>query len=226
MKNRLPYEFRNYSQNLEDGIILELISRLKNKNNIAIEIGSGDGTENMVRNLVENHGYRAIGHDILKNQWHHENYFHCVGKIDLENLTDYLKNWNITSPDFFSLDIDFWILKDLLKNGFLPSIICIEYLSYYGKELVCSVKKNLNTYSAVSCGASLEAFKKILSKYNYKFFTVDSKGINAFFYLDEKLHAIDDIANFTWMSCKRYWDVPIPSINDSRIVFDENILLG
>jgi hypothetical protein len=33
-------------------------------------------------------------------------------------------------------------------------------------------------------------------------------------------------ANFSWISCKRYWDIPIPSINDPRIEFDENILLG
>lgn len=229
MKNRLPYEFRNFSQNLEDGIILELLSKLKNKNYLAIEIGSGNGEENMLRNLIENHNYKGFGHDILKNTWHHENYQHIIGKIELHDLDRLLKNWNNSYPDFFSLDIDsidFWLLKDLLNKNFRPSIICVEYLSYYGPDLTCSVKQDLDYYHARSCGASLNAFKKLLSKYDYRFFTVDSKGINAFFYLSSRFEELDTLPFLEWISCKRYWNVPFPNLDDPRIEFNEKTLLG
>ena len=65
-RNPLPYEKKIFSQNLEDGIIELLVSNIINSNKIAIEIGSGNGSENMLRNLVSNHGYTGIGHDLNK----------------------------------------------------------------------------------------------------------------------------------------------------------------
>jgi hypothetical protein len=150
--------------------------------------------------------------------------------VGLDNLQDTIKNWNTLTPDFFSLDIDsidFWILKDLLKNNFRPSIMCIEFLSYYGPDLVCSVKKDLKIYNRKSCGASVSAFKELCSLFGYNFFTVDSKGVNCFFYLPERLTEFKDPlpATHNYQPCKKYWDVPIPTKENLNVEFDKKILL-
>lgn len=229
MKNRLSYEYKKYSQNLEDGIIQTMIARLNQRNSVAIEIGSGNGTENMLRNLIENHGYTGIGYDMLAAVWLHPNYKHNVIQISLSNIKDVMSEWPTLSPDFFSLDIDsidFWILKELLKNNFLPSIICVEYLSYYGPDLICAVKPNLDHYHARNCGASLSAFKTLLNLFNYKFLTVDSKGVNAFFYLTDRVKSFEDLESFDFLMCKRYWDVPIPTEANESVEFNTKTLLG
>lgn len=230
MKNRLPYENRIFSQNLEDGIILQLISKLIKQNFISIEIGSGNGTQNMLRNLIENHGYHGIGHDMINASWFHDKYKHCVEKIDLNNVLELMNRWPSIEPDFFSLDIDsidFWILKELLKNNFRPSIMCIEYLSYYGPTNICSVKKNLKNYHPRNCGASLSAYKELCSLFGYKFFTVDSKGVNSFFYLPSRLNKIEEtVPFFDWQPCKKYWDVPEPTEKNVDVEFDRSTLLG
>jgi hypothetical protein len=230
MKNRLPYEDRVFSQNLEDGIILELVKRLINQNFKAIEIGSGDGTQNMLRNLIENHNYHGIGHDMLESTWSHPQYQHNKGMVGLDNLQDTMQTWSTKTPDFFSLDIDsidFWILKDLLKNNFRPSIMCIEFLSYYGPDVICSVKKDLKSYHRKGCGASVSAFKALCALFGYKFFTVDSQGVNCFFYLPERLKTFEEpfpiVHNF--QSYKKYWDVPVPTKENLRVEFDIKTLL-
>jgi hypothetical protein len=230
MKNRLPYEDQVFSQNLEDGIILELVKRLINQNFKAIEIGSGNGTQNMLRNLIENHNYHGIGHDMIESTWSHPQYQHNKAMIDLDNLKDTMSDWGTQTPDFFSLDIDsidFWILKELLKNNFRPSIMCIEYLSYYGPDAICSIKSGLSSYHARSCGASVSAFKELCALFGYKFFTVDSIGVNCFFYLPERLKTFEEpfpiIHNF--QPCKRYWNVPIPTKENLNVEFDIKILL-
>jgi hypothetical protein len=230
MKNRLPYEHKVFSQNLEDGIILELINRLLDQNFKAIEIGTGNGTENMIRNLVENHSYYGTGYDMLESIWTHPQYHHNTERISLDNLNDLMKSWDTLTPDFFSLDIDsidFWILKDLLKNNFRPSIMCIEYLSYYGPDAVCSIKPGLNSYHARSCGASLSAFKELCALFGYKFFTVDSKGVNCFFYLPERLAEFKDPLPKThnYQPCKKYWDVPMPTEKNLDVEFNKKYLL-
>jgi hypothetical protein len=229
-RNPLPYEKKIFSQNLEDGIIELLVSNIINSNKIAIEIGSGNGSENMLRNLVSNHGYTGIGHDLNKNIWHHENYIHNQRLISLDSLEMLLSSWPPTTPDFFSLDIDsfdYWVLKTLIqKLGFRPSVICVEYLCYYGPTRLVSAKTNLKTYALENCGASLGLYKSFLAQQGYKFFTCDTFGINAFFYLEEKLNDVSMYETKDWAfypKYKKYVDGIIDNIN---LEFNHDILLG
>jgi hypothetical protein len=63
--------------------------------------------------------------------------------------------------------------------------------------------------------------------FGYKFFTVDSIGVNCFFYLPERLKTFEEpfpiIHNF--QPCKRYWNVPIPTKENLNVEFDIKILL-
>ncbi len=53
-------EFRCFSQNGEDGILLYLFTILGITNKQAIEMCSGDGTECNLANLIINHGWSSI----------------------------------------------------------------------------------------------------------------------------------------------------------------------
>ena len=232
MKNRkiLSYEKKVFSQNLEDGIIELLVSNLKGPNRISIEIGSGNGSQNMLRNLIENLGYKGIGHDLNAPRWFHENYTHITGIISLSTLDSLVKTWPTLIPDFFSLDIDsfdFWILKKLLKNlNFRPSIICVEYLCYYGPTKLVSAKPNLENYPLCNCGASLGLYKKFLHDQGYRFFTCDTFGINAFFYLEEKITDISKYETNEWAFYRKYKKFVNGIENNDNLEFDYQTLLG
>jgi hypothetical protein len=228
----LPYESRTFSQHSEDGIISTLLNFLKEPNKIAIEIGSGNGLENMIRNLVANQGYTGTGHDLLAARWFHDNYAHNVGLINLDNLNETVLKWSTMTPDFFSLDIDsydFWILKELLtKYNFRPAVMSIEYLCYYGPDRVCSVKSNLPSYSFKKCGASLTAYKKLLGQFGYKFFTCDSRGVNSFFYLPsacQNIDVLESLPTHQWSFFTKYKYLQNIDINDPDIEFNESVLM-
>ena len=207
----LPYEQQIFSQNHEDGIILTLCKNLAQPNQWAIEIGSGDGVQNMVHNLVENHDYRALGHDMLPQAWHHERYQHRMGAVSIDQLESVAGEWPTLEPDFFSLDIDsydFWVLKTLLQDlEFRPSVMCLEYLSYYGSDWMCSVKSDLGRYRNWKCGASLAAFRELTGRSGYEFFTCDTMGVNCFFYLPERMQDLEnlrELPTLTWAEHPRY----------------------
>jgi hypothetical protein len=229
--NWLQYEHQVFSQNREDGIIEKLCSFLNSSNHRAIEIGSSDGIQNMIHNLIENHNYQGLGHDMIPQVWEHKNYHHVVGPIKLDNLEEIVQQWPTVEPDFFSLDIDsydFWVLKKLLyKFNFRPSIMCIEYLGYYGPNDVCSVKSDLYRYRNYKCGASLSAYKQLTAKFGYEFFTCDTMGVNCFFYLPERMNNVNTIRELptnNWACYPRYQDLVIDP-NDPQVEFNQQVLL-
>ncbi len=226
----LPYEEKVFSQHREDGIILKLLSLINENNHIAIEIGSGNGIENMLRNLVENHSYIGFGHDIEESAFSHANYTHKSGIISLENLNEFISGVPTTEPAFFSLDIDsydFWIMKSLMRDfHFRPKIICAEYLCYYGSTMKCSVKYGLANYSYRKCGASLAAYKELLSRYGYKFFTCDTRGVNSFFYLAGSIEENEEFINLPRHEFSFFTKYKLIKIDptDPMIEFDEEKL--
>jgi hypothetical protein len=226
----LPYESQFSSQHREDGIIDLLCARIPDPNYQAIEIGSGNGEQNMIRNLIENRGYHGIGYDMHQPKWLHENYEHRICAVAPGKLDQLVESWPTRTPDFFSLDIDsfdFWVLKDLLYNyNFRPAVMCLEYLSYYGSDWVCAVRPDLHKYKVSFCGTSLGAYQQLAKQFGYEFFTVDTCGVNGFFYLPNRITESMDLLNLprhTWREYPRYvgWR---STLNLSLIEFDQRLL--
>lgn len=195
------YEYSNYSQNGEDGIIEFLSSKLIQNSKFFVELGCSNGLENNSRNLIIN-GWSGIVCDIenninsflelLKTDKPKGKIDLAGGKITLKNIKEIIKKISNKDIDFFSIDIDsydFYILNEILKNKIYPKIICVEYNSFFGKKpLTVKYLINFNRYKfdnkrGLYFGASLEAWKVLLKKFNYKFLCVDSNGVNAFFIL-------------------------------------------
>lgn len=200
----LPYEGKVYSQNGEDGIIKYMLDTINNKNYKSIEIGWGDGTENNTRFLLENN-YHCLAFDMVEDQKIiHKNLELKLGMIDISNSLDILK-WH-DSPDFFSIDIDsidWYVLRNLLKNNFQPKVICCEYNAWIGSENFGVIKTDVKFNRSGMYGASISAFNELLLEHGYNFFTVNSLGVNAFYYHNSIKHQnFINSDRFLYKDCK------------------------
>jgi hypothetical protein len=229
----LPYEYQFSSQHREDGIIDLLCARIPDPDYRAIEIGSGNGEQNMIRNLIENRGYHGIGHDLQPARWQHDKYEHRIQAVNLDELGALVESWPTRTPDFFSLDIDsfdFWVLKDLLYNhDFRPAVMCLEYLSYFRNQ-IASVRPDLGKYKLAALGCSLGAYQQLTERFGYRFFTVDTCGVNGFFYLPSRLAnpaQLDELPRHAWRMYPRYAKHIIATDNpamefDPTVLFENN----
>jgi hypothetical protein len=227
----LPYEYKFSSQHREDGIVDLLCSHIAHPDYRAIEIGSGTGEQNMIRNLIENHNYHGVGHDFQSAAWTHDRYEHRACSVAIDQLGALVETWPTRTPDFFSLDIDsfdFWVLKDLLYNhDFRPAVMCLEYLSYYQDQVV-SVRPDLHKYKKTYCGCSLSAYQILTERFGYRFFTVDTYGVNSFFYLPDRLHNISRLLEqptHTWRQYPKHAGLSIEAfdhvmITDPVVLFE------
>ena len=190
------WEFSGFSQNGEDGIIDYLISGLIERNKYFIEIGSGNGIENNTGYLA--HIKKYSGLQIEGDQYAYEDsllikpwlveIMNCF--IDETNALQILDNSLYKNPDLFSIDIDgmdYHILKLLLENGLRPKVIVVEYNSAFGPEKSVTLPYNAGfnmlttSHPYLYYGVSLKGWKKLLLEYDYRFITVETNGVNAFF---------------------------------------------
>lgn len=198
-KTPSSWEFSGFSQNGEDGISDYLSSQLIEKNRYFFEIGSSDGIENNTvwfaiakkysgimiegnRKLSERSGRIIEQFNIGVNC---ENMF-----ISQENIKQVINLSHHENPDIFSLDIDgndYYVMKALLENGFRPKICIVEYNSVFGPEKIATIPYAHDFFylkahsSGLYYGVSIAAWKKLFFEKGYKFVTVDSRGVNAFF---------------------------------------------
>jgi len=197
------YEYSNFSQNGEDGIIDFLTKKLIVNKKIFIEIGCGNGLENNSTNLILNN-WMGFVCDIPHNIYLYNRFIKALQpsekiqslgiRVNSKNIEEIAKKFLNYDTSFFSLDIDsydFYILNRLFIAGIFPKIVCVEYNSFLGKEPV-TVKylENFNRYLidkdyGLYFGASLSAWKVLFLKHNYKFVCVDNRGVNAFFIKEE-----------------------------------------
>ena len=141
-KGLLKFRYNHYSQNGEDGIIVELIKRL-NLNELEVcEFGAWDGIHlSNTFNLIKNHNARAVliegddkkFKDLIETSKSFKNIIPIHAYINTkENLLDNLlsttflkKDFDILSIDIDSNDLEIW--ESL--NNYLPKIVIIEIQS-------------------------------------------------------------------------------------------------
>lgn len=197
LKKPLSWEFSALSQNGEDGITDVLISNLIKTNKYFIELGAGNGiTSNSAwLALVKNYSGIMIdgGKDSINTAKSIKHGFavdYQLKFITQENCLDIIKDATYFDPDLFSIDIDgndYHVMKKLLENKFFPKIVIVEYNSAYGPNNSVTIKYDANfdfSKAHPSClyyGVSISGWKKLFKSFGYKFITVDSNGVNAFF---------------------------------------------
>ena len=187
------FEYKLTSQNNEDGIIDFLSKKIKKPDNFFFEIGFDFYEFNSLNLIKKNWSGILIDGDQIKC----DKLNVCINKyfpnsntkiknifINYKNINKIINNFvNKKNFDFFSLDtdgMDYWILQNL---KFKPKIICLEFNPWLGEfnSLVIPKKLNFNYKSDMYFGASLQAYRNLLKKKNYKLVAIESSGNNAFF---------------------------------------------
>lgn len=195
----ITWEFSAFSQNGEDGILDVLRKQLNTSNRYFIEIGSADGLQNNSSWMVVAEQYAGLmveGNPRLVERAkrlipHYSIGAECVNMFVNPSTVKDLKALSMhADPDVFSLDIDgvdYYVAEAIFDAGFRPKIFVVEYNSVFGPERSMTVPYKENFSFGVEhstrlyYGVSVSAWRKLFAERGYRFVTVDSKGVNAFF---------------------------------------------
>ena len=203
---RLPgleeVEFRAFSQNGEDGILLYIFSLLGTTNRLAVEICAGDGIQCNSANLVVNHGWHALLFDGDPDRIARGAAFYAKHPdtfsfppnlvqawITRENVNQLVREQGFVGDiDLLSLDldgIDYWVWEAL--EVIRPRVVVAETQCIWGAENAVTVPYNPNFRTeyvngfGIYSGASLPAFVTLAARKGYRFVGVQRLGFNAFF---------------------------------------------
>lgn len=195
-------EFRAFSQNGEDGILLYLFSLIGTTNRKAVEVCAGDGIECNTANLIVNHGWNALLFDGNEENIRRGQQFYSTCKttrfwpptlvnawITAENINSLIVDNGFEGEiDLLSLDLDgmdYWIWKAI--NCINPRVVVLEYNSLWGSEHTVTVPYKAdfgaehNEFGVDYGGASLPAFVKLGREKGYRLVGCQFYGFNAFF---------------------------------------------
>jgi len=194
-------EFRCFSQNGEDGLLLYLFSLVGTTNRKAVEICAGDGVECNTANLVINHGWQGlmVDGDTQSIQRGKEFYVRCQDTfssvpalvsawITVDNVNTIIADHGFTGNiDLLSLDmdgVDYWIWQAM--TAVTPRIVILEFNPAWGPSLSVSIPYNPEFHIDYSkrpyyCGASLAAWVKLGRQKGYRLIGVQRLGFNAVF---------------------------------------------
>jgi len=193
------WEFSAFSQNGEDGILDVLRKQLSSTNRYFIEIGSADGLQNNSSWMVVAEQYAGLmveGNPKLVDRAkrlipHYSLGAECVNMFVNSSTVKELKALSLhADPDVFSLDIDgidYYVAEAIFAAGFRPKIFVVEYNSVFGPDRSMTVPYKEDFSFGVEhstrlyYGVSVSAWRNLFSSKGYRFVTVDSKGVNAFF---------------------------------------------
>jgi len=160
---------KQYSQNGEEKIIIDLLDQDISKGGFVVELGAQDGYHlSNSRYLIEQ-GWNHILID-ADNKGNQEVKEH---KITKENINELMAKYNCPKEfDFLSIDLDgndYWILDEILKQ-YRPKLVVAEYNASFAVRESKTIKYDPefiwqgDTYF----GFTLEAGKKLAKKNGYK----------------------------------------------------------
>lgn len=195
-------EFRNHSQNGEDGILWYVFALLGTVNKTCVEICAGNGTECNCANLIINHGWTGLLFDgneqSVKDgqafyRKHPDTFVYPPSFVHVwitaENVDHLITSHGIHGEiDLLSLDIDgvdYWIWKAI--EAIRPRVVMAEIQAIWGSEASVTVpydsefKAQYVDGFGVYSGASLPAFVKVARQKGYRLIGGQRYGFNAVF---------------------------------------------
>jgi hypothetical protein len=198
-------EFRAFSQNGEDGILLYVFGLIGMGGRRCVEVCAGDAIECNTANLIVNHGWSGLLFDGDKRLVDRGRaYYSRLGDtasyppqivnswITRANVNDLIKQNGFEGPvDLLSLDldgVDYWIWEAI--EVIRPRVVIAEIQCIWGAD--CSVtvpysdafKAPITDRFKAYCGASLPAFVKLARQKGYRLVGVQRLGFNAVFIAD------------------------------------------
>jgi hypothetical protein len=198
-------EFRAYSQNGEDGILLYIFSLIGFKSRQTVEICAGDGIECNTANLIVNHSCYGllIDGDRARVEKGRRFYRSCSDTsawppkfinawITRESINSLIAGAGFEGEvDLLSIDIDgmdYWLWREI--DAIQPRVVVIEFNHLWGAGKAVTVpydpafQAEMTPHGADYHGASLSAMIKLGREKGYRFVGCEKYGFNAFFLRD------------------------------------------
>jgi len=193
------YEHQTFSQNGEDGILREILRRIKIEKGFFVEIGSGDGLENNTRLLLET-GWEGVwidgSEDCCSLAGKVNQKFVDNGKIKIrnslvtaENVNQLMSDLNIPKAiDVLSLDVDlntYHVWEKLDKTS--AKVAIVEYNGFFPADSDWIAEYDPNGWwdGGFNMGAALKPLEELGRKKGYRLVGCDLSGANAFFIKEE-----------------------------------------
>ncbi|MCA0034770.1 hypothetical protein [Mesorhizobium sp. B263B2A] len=219
-----------FSQNDEDGILIEILRRIGLEEGVALELGVGNGLENNSLILLML-GWKVawIGNDELSftlpdkctnlrfsKKWITKE--NCV-----EVVSGSLASIDAQGADVISVDLDgndIYILETLLEAGHRPEVYVVEYNGKFPPPVKWRIKYD-SSYSWDASdyqGASLQEFIDVMRSAGYVLVCCNVTGANAFFVKSDRLNKFSDVptdiqelffpSDYNWFYQRGHWTSP------------------
>jgi len=195
-------EFRTFSQNGEDGILLLIFSVIGATNRTLLDLGCGNGFIANSTNLLVHHGWNGLLVDGSEDsvQIARDFFSRCKDTgvyppkvahawLETETINELVKSHGLSgSIDLLSIDIDstdYWIWEALEQVQ--PRVVLLEYMDILGPTRAWTVpyrRDFVGEHDAMGLcygGASLPAFVKLAARKGYRLVGCQQYGFNAFF---------------------------------------------
>ncbi len=195
-------EFRAFSQNGEDGILLYIFSLIGTTNKKLVDIGSAYCVISNHANFIINHGWTGLLIDGNKEHIKvgREFYAECPDTqvwppkllhawVTKDNINSLISTHSLQGEiDLLSLDIDgidYWIWEGI--ECISPRVVVLEYMDVWGPDTSVTVPYQENfvgkydEHGLYYGSASLSAFVKLGKEKGYRLVGCQRYGFNAFF---------------------------------------------
>lgn len=197
-------QFRAYSQNGEDGILLFIFSLIGTTNKKCVELCAGNAIECNAANLIVNHGWLGLLFDGDQKNIDEGKEFYAGHRstriwppnlqcswITKDNINQLIESHGVSGDiDLLSLDMDgndYWILESL--NIISPRVIILEYENSWPADKAVTQRYEEDFHDSQTTdrsllpryGASLAAFKKLAGDKGYRLVGCERLSFNAIF---------------------------------------------
>ena len=204
-------EFRNHSQNGEDGILHYIFSVIGTTNKYVVEMCAGDGRECNAANLIINHGWHALLCDGSEENirtatafyWSHPDTMRIPPAISrewltAENVNEVISRYGFDQQiDLLSIDVDgndYWLWRAIQVAN--PRVVIIEIQAGWMSDASVTVpydpgfcvRKLVDPEQHIEvdyCGASLPAMVKLGREKGYRLVGANRYGFNVIFLRDD-----------------------------------------
>ncbi|MEA2300052.1 MAG: hypothetical protein QOE44_587 [Solirubrobacteraceae bacterium] len=186
------FELRAFSQNGEDGVLVELLRRAGDGGRFFVEFGAGDGTENnsvFLADVLGWSGFFVEGDPAqaarLAAKYRGTRVRTATALITPETVDDVFDAAGVPpEPDVLSIDVDgddYWIWRGLHRHR--PRILVIEYNAALGTDraLVQPDDRDDSFDQTSYGGASIAALRALGVEKGYRLVHTELTGNNAFF---------------------------------------------
>ena len=194
-----------FSQNDEDGILLEIVRRCGIEGGTFVEFGVGDGLENNTLILLMSgwRGHWFGGETLAFNsektpRWGFEKTF-----ITAENVVQLyriaLDHFMVDDIDAYSIDLDgndIHITEKLFEAGYRPKICICEYNAKFPPPIEFRLRYDpafMWDGSTDYTAASIQSYANVMNRYGYQLAACNISGSNAFFVRDDYMGEFQDI---------------------------------